>query len=112
MPIIRLVAGTIALCTLASPVFAQMAVCMTGEAGATLNTWLQSKGQTPLLRMDIRIGETEYMSAMVAVSPTGDFAILYKSPEGVTCLMGVGKNARPAGASTEPAEPLKREEAL
>ena len=104
----RLAAAALA-CLIAIPAHAE--VCMVGLAKDTLNEWLRQTNQTPLLNLNITIGDTESLQAMIAVSPSGEWTLLYLN-KGSTCVMAVGKGAMPAREPTMPAAPPPEEESL
>ena len=104
----RLAAVALA-CLIAIPAHAE--VCMVGIAKDTLNQWLRQTNQTPLLNLNITIGDIESLQAMIAVAPDGAWTLLYLNKD-QTCIMAIGKGAMPAREPTLPTEPPAEEESL
>lgn len=98
--------AAVAACLIASPAAADVA-CLKGPPGDTLAMWLDRTGQTPLLTLQMAMGDTQAtMPMIVAVDKDGAFSILVLSPLGVVCMLAIGTGAEPATGMTFP-EPVK-----
>jgi hypothetical protein len=65
----------------------------------TPQEWMQKTGQHAAASMNWAIGLDETTPMLLTVGDDGKFAILFRGPDGKTCIMAVGDHAVVAPAS-------------
>jgi len=82
---------TVAVATgFAAPAIADMHICMVND---TPQTWMQKSGEHAAATMEMAVGPDLSTPVILTIGDDGKFAILFKGPDGKTCVMAVGDHA-------------------
>lgn len=73
-----------------SSAFAGQYACL---VGITPEVWMQKSGQHPVMTMNMLVGENVTTPMVITVNKEGEFTILFRGANGMTCVQALGTDA-------------------